>query len=65
MKRQKVITRIFRLFKKAEVEEDLVKDIKELIEERIESPEPKKEEEEPRDKIQTLADELLDQMKRV
>lgn len=66
MKRPKIITRIFGLFKKAEVEEDLAKEIRELeelIEEHIENPELKKEE--PKDKIQTLADELLDQMKRV
>jgi cell division FtsZ-interacting protein ZapD len=59
MKRPKIITRIFGLFKKAEVEEDLTKEIneqKELIEELIENSEPK-------DEIQTLADELLDQMK--
>jgi len=57
MKRPKIIARIFGLFKKAEVEEDLVKEIRELaefVEERIENPEPKKEEprnEEPKDKI--------------
>lgn len=68
MKRPGIITRMFRLFKKAE-KEDLSKEIRELEElvedlQRIrEKPEPKKEE--PKDKIQTLADELLGQMKRV
>jgi hypothetical protein len=68
MKRPKILAKIFGLFKKAEVEEDLSKDIREL-EELIEitleqKPEPKKEEQ-PKDKIQSLADELLGQMKRV
>ena len=64
MKRPEIITKIFGLFKKAE-EVDLSKDIKELKEiiEHEENSEPKKEE--PKDKIQVLADELLDQMKRV
>jgi len=69
MKRPKILAKIFGLFKKAEVEEDPSKDIRELEElvedlQRIrEKPEPKKEE--PKDKIQSLADELLGQMKRV
>lgn len=68
MKRPGIITRILRLFKKAE-KEDLSKEIRELEElvedlQRIrEKSEPKIEE--PKDKIQTLADELLGQMKRV
>ena len=68
MKKPKILAKIFGLFKKAEVEEDLSKEIREL-EELIEitleqKPEPKKEEK-PKDKIQSLADELLGQMKRV
>ena len=71
MKRPKILAKIFGLFKKAEVEEDLSKEIRELKElvEIVEitleqKPEPKKEEQ-PKDKIQSLADELLGQMKRV